>query len=113
MQLSQLGREPLARTRARPSLGSSVPAVAGRRHADLQTDSWLEEISEKKEEKEMGVQVTGQRISTDDDDDTLLQVNLSETWAETEDVFGQQRLEVRQTSNMVDKVIQIYLAQYL
>ena len=108
MQLSQLGREPLARTRGRPSLGSSVPAVAGRRHADLQTDSWLEEISEKKEEKEMGVQVTGQRISTDDDD-TLLQVNLSETWAETEDVFGQQRLEVRQTSNMVDKVIQTYL----
>ena len=104
MQLSQLGREPLARTRARPSLGSSVPAVPGRRHADLQTDSWLEEISEKKEEKEMGVQVTGHRISTDDDD-TLLQVNLSETWAETEDVFGQQRLEVRQTSNMVDKVI--------
>ena len=59
MQLSQLGREPLARTRGRPSLGSSVPAVPGRRHADLQTDSWLEEISEKKEEKEMGVQVTG------------------------------------------------------
>ena len=58
MQLSQLGREPLARTRGRPSLGSSVPAVAGRRHADLQTDSWLEEISEKREEKEMGVQVT-------------------------------------------------------
>ena len=40
-------------------------------------------------------------------------MNLSETWAETEDVFGQQRLELRQTSNMVDKVIQIYLAQYL
>ena len=38
-----------------------------------------------------------------------MQVNLSETWAETEDLFGQQRLEVRQTSNMVDKVTQRYL----
>ena len=42
-----------------------------------------------------------------------MQVNLSETWADTEDVFGQQRLEVRQTSNMVDKVTQRYLGQYL
>ena len=52
------------------------------------------------------------RISTSDNN-MMLQVNLSETWAETEDVFGQPRLEVRQTSNMVDKVIQTYLAQYL
>ena len=50
------------------------------------------------------------RISTSDDDTMMIdQVNLSETWADTEDVFGQQRLEVRQTSNMVDKVTQRYL----
>ena len=37
--------------------GAGLPPVPGRRHADLQTDSWLEEISDKKEEKEMGIQV--------------------------------------------------------
>ena len=35
----------------------SVPPVPGRKHMELQTELWLEEISDKREEKEMATQV--------------------------------------------------------
>ena len=35
-----------------------VPPVPGRRHMDLQTEHWLEEIVDRKEEKHVGVQAT-------------------------------------------------------
>lgn len=61
-RFSHLGRDPLAPStpgaRRRSTGVWSVPPVPGRRHLNLQTDSWLEEILDKKEEKEMGVQVT-------------------------------------------------------
>ena len=41
----------------RRSWGQGLPPVPGRRHVDNQTDSWLEAISDKKEDKEFGVQV--------------------------------------------------------
>ena len=64
-KLSQLGMDPLgggSSRRRRQSVRReggvwSVPPVPGRRHMDLQTDTWLEDISDKKEEKEMGTQV--------------------------------------------------------
>ena len=62
-KLSQLGMDPLTSSRRRRQSVRreggvwSVPPVPGRRHMDLQTDSWLEEISDKREEKEMGTQV--------------------------------------------------------
>ena len=42
----------------RRSWGQGLPPVPGRRHVDNQTDSWLEAISDKKEDREFGVQVT-------------------------------------------------------
>ena len=57
-------RNPLSLTRrssgqgaARRSWGQGLPPVPGRRHVDNQTDSWLEAISDKKEDREFGVQV--------------------------------------------------------
>ena len=34
--------------------GGVVAAVAGRRHQDLQTEPWLEELGERREEREVG-----------------------------------------------------------
>ena len=59
-RLSQLGREPLKGGGRRRDGGRgrlTVPPVAGRRHQTLQTEQWLEEISDKREEKEMATQV--------------------------------------------------------
>ena len=39
------------------SRGQGLPPVPGRRHMDNQTDFWLETISDKKEDREFGVQV--------------------------------------------------------
>ena len=39
------------------SRGQGLPPVPGRRHVDNQTDLWLEAISDKKEDREVGVQV--------------------------------------------------------
>ena len=61
-KMSRLGVNPLARTSSRrpSSRGEgfwTVPAVSGRRHQDLQTDTWLEELEDRREEKEAAVQV--------------------------------------------------------
>ena len=44
------------------SRGQGLPPVPGRRHMDNQTDSWLEAISDKKEDREFGVQVMQIRL---------------------------------------------------
>ena len=81
---------------------------------DLQTDSWLEAISDKKEDKEFGVQV---RWGVKPNNLTLLyevnftfcKVNLNETWDEEDASLGLlpglKRLEVRTPHTMQDKVI--------
>ena len=61
-KMSRLGVNPLARASSRrpSSRGEgfwTVPAVPGRRHQDLQTDTWLEELEDRREEKEAAVQV--------------------------------------------------------
>ena len=93
-RFSRLGKDPLSsrrQSRRRSSGAWSVPPVPGRRHLELQTDSWLEDISDKREEKEMGVQV-----------------DMSDTWEEGVEGAGNKRLEVKHNQNMVDKETQIY-----
>ena len=89
-RLSQLGRDPL-KTGARKRDGGrgrlTVPPVAGRRHQTLQTDHWLEEISDKREEKEMATQV-----------------NLSDDWEQGGTKLGKRRIELDNKINMEDKV---------
>ena len=87
-RLSQLGRDPLKAGRRDGGQGRlSVPAVAGRRHMTLQTDHWLEEISDKREEKEMATQV-----------------NLSDDWEQGGTKRGKRRIELDNKINMEDKV---------
>ena len=52
-----LARRGSGQEEQRRSWGQGLPPVPGRRHVDNQTDSWLEAISDKKEDKEFGVQV--------------------------------------------------------
>ena len=86
-RLSQLGRNPLRG--ARSGTGKmSVPPVFGRRHQELQTEHWLEEIGDKREEKEMATQV-----------------NLSEEEGGT--AAGKKRIEMTKV-NVEDKETQIY-----
>ena len=89
-RLSQLGRNPLkGGRRGEGGPGRlTVPPVAGRRHQTLQTDQWLEEISDKREEKEMAVQV-----------------NLTDDWEQGGTKKGsKKRIELDNKINMEDKV---------
>ena len=88
-RLSQLGRDPLKGGRRRDGAQGrlTVPPVPGRRHMTLQTDHWLEEISDKREEKEMATQV-----------------NLSEDWEQGGTKRGKKRIELDNKINMEDKV---------
>ena len=88
-RLSQLGRDPLkgGRRREGGQRRLTVPPVAGRRHQTLQTDHWLEEISDKREEKEMATQV-----------------NLSDDWEQGGTKLGKRRIELDNKINMEDKV---------
>ena len=53
--MTEIGPEPFP-VKVKKTTLSGVPAVFGRRHADLQTDSWLEEMTDNKDEKHVGVQ---------------------------------------------------------
>ena len=87
-RLSQLGRSPL-RSGPRSGLSRlSVPPVPGRKHQELQTELWLEEISDKREEKEMATQV-----------------NLTDDWEQGGTrLGGKRRIELDNKINMEDKV---------
>ena len=53
---SSFGPDPLPRKKK--VSGGVIPPVPGRRHMDLQTELWLEEIADRKEEKHVAVQAT-------------------------------------------------------
>eukprot|EP00092_Neocalanus_flemingeri_P033005 GFUD01035897.1.p1 GENE.GFUD01035897.1~~GFUD01035897.1.p1 ORF type:complete len:251 (-),score=86.15 GFUD01035897.1:89-841(-) len=55
---TSLGPNPLPSRRLVP--GGIIPPVPGRKHMDLQTEMWLEEIADRKEEKHVAVQATPQ-----------------------------------------------------